>query len=116
MPASLSGAAGEIISNLGDMQVLIKTWYEGKFFTGPPTLEMLKKDHYNDMSPERIIRYGPGCVNFMNKSLGHGGQTFGFTRYMGVTRDNFCFALGSDDASVSSWTPAMKIVSAIAGN
>jgi len=107
MPATLAGAAGEIISDLDDMQKFISEWNKGKLFSDTATINKLKTEHF--MTMEGTIKYGMGVVNLMNFSLGHAGQTFGFQSFTGVLNNNFTFAFGIDDAAVSGWDPAISL-------
>ncbi len=108
MPATMAGPAGEIISDLDDMQKFISEWGSGKLFAKPTTIEMLKRDNFKDMLAP-IIKYGMGVVNMMDVSYGHAGQTFGFQSYMGSLNNHYSFAIGVDDAVVSIWEPAIQI-------
>ena len=107
MPATLAGAAGEIISTLDDMQSFIRQWSQGKLFSNPETIESLKKDDFLDMG--NSIQYGMGVINLMGLSFGHAGQTFGFQAYMGSLPNGCSFALSIDDAAVAAWGPAMYL-------
>jgi D-alanyl-D-alanine carboxypeptidase len=110
MPATLAGAAGEIISDLDDMQTFIRAWGKGKLFTNPATTEQVKKENFLDMSPP-VLYYGMGTVNILDLSLGHGGQTFGYQSFMGILNNQYSFVFGIDDAAVSGWNPAIQISS-----
>gem|GEM_PF-1392990 len=112
MPATMAGAAGEIVSTPDDMQVFIKAWSQGKLFRLPATMAMVQSADFHEMGSG--IRYGLGVVNLMGLSLGHGGQTFGFSSYMGVLSNGSTFVFGIDDAAVSSWQPAVMLSSLLA--
>ena len=107
MPATMALSAGDIVSTLDDMTAFIKAWSEGKLFQAPETLELVKTQDFNPMGGG--FSYGLGIINLLKLSLGHGGQTFGFTSYIGSVPNGGQFAFGCDDASASSWAPALKI-------
>jgi D-alanyl-D-alanine carboxypeptidase len=106
MPATLAGAAGEIISTLDDMQIFITAWSIGRLFSEKTTMEMIKKEYFRQMSGD-MIKYGLGVINILDLSLGHAGQTFGFEFYAGHTGTGSSFVFSFDDASVSAWEPAI---------
>ncbi|MDO6759129.1 serine hydrolase domain-containing protein [Tamlana sp. 2_MG-2023] len=108
MPLTMAGAAGEIISNLDDMQTFITAWNKGKLFKDLNTINSIKNDYFNDMVPGAVT-YGAGVVNLMNLSLGHGGQTLGYQSYVGtMSSNNYTFVFSIDDATVSAWYPAIE--------
>ena len=113
MPATMAGAAGEIISTLDDMHTFISAWQQGKLFRKPETMAMLRSKDFNSMGGN--IRYGLGVINLMDYSLGHAGQTFGFSTYTAVLPDGSSFTFGIDDAVVSAWAPAMAMSKLLAG-
>lgn len=106
MPATLAGPAGEILSTLDDMQIFISAWSNGKLFTRESTLELVKKQNFNQMSGD-MIKYGLGVINILNLSLGHAGQTFGFQFYAGCTSNESTFIISMDDAAASAWESAI---------
>ncbi|MBU2951677.1 beta-lactamase family protein [Tamlana agarivorans] len=108
MPLTMAGSAGEILSNLDDMQTFISAWNKGELFNNPNTLNGIKNDHFNTMVPNAIT-YGAGVINLMNLSLGHAGQTFGYQAYVGTMISNhYTFVFSIDDATVSAWYPAIE--------
>lgn len=106
MPATLAGAAGEIISTLDDMDRFIRAWGKGAFYATPEMMEQIRTQHFNPMGSG--ISYGLGVINLYG-SLGHGGQTFGFQSYMGILPNGSSFVFGIDDAGVSAWELAIKL-------
>jgi D-alanyl-D-alanine carboxypeptidase len=106
MPATLAGPAGDIVSDLDDMQIFIRAWYNGSLFSEKSTMDIVKNKYYQPMV-ENIIKYGLGVINILDQSLGHGGQTFGFEFYAGCTKNGSSFILSIDDAAVSAWEPAI---------
>ncbi|MGB5509021.1 serine hydrolase domain-containing protein [Robiginitalea sp.] len=104
MPATLAGAAGEIVSTLDDMDLFIRSWSRGDFYQSDAMMEQVWGDHYNPMGGG--IMYGLGVVNLFG-TLGHAGQTFGFQSYMGFLPNGTSFAFGIDDANESAWNLAM---------
>lgn len=109
MPFTLAYSAGEIISDLDDMQTFIKAWNQGVLFKNPATLETLKTENFKPMIPG-LIRYGLGVIDLNGMSLGHAGQTFGFQAYIGSINSNqYTFALVIDEATVPAWDPAFEI-------
>jgi D-alanyl-D-alanine carboxypeptidase len=113
MPATMAGAAGEIISTLDDMQIFISAWHQGKIFRQPATMALLRSADFHDMGGG--ILYGLGVVKLIGLSLGHAGQTFGFSAYMGVLPNGNSFVFGIDDAAVSAWTPAVALSALLGG-
>lgn len=107
MPATLAGAAGEIISTLDDMQIFISAWANGSLFKEKATQFLVKKEYFKQMSGE-MIKYGLGVINILDLSLGHAGQTFGFEFYAGSTTNGSSFVFSIDDAAVSAWEPAIS--------
>jgi D-alanyl-D-alanine carboxypeptidase len=107
MPATMAGAAGEIVSTLDDMQTFIAAWHQGRLFRQPATMTMLRSADFHDMGGG--ILYGLGVVKLAGLSLGHAGQTFGFSAYMDVLPNGRSFVFGIDDAAVSAWTPAIAL-------
>lgn len=112
MPPSLAGAAGEIISTFDDMEKFVNAWYGGKLFKEESTHKMLMNDYYNELAMG--IKYGLGIANILEKTWGHPGQTFGIQSYAGSMPNGYCIELYLDDASVSSWEPAIVISSMLA--
>ncbi len=113
MPATMAGAAGEIICTLDDMQTFVRGWYSGKLFAQPGTLTDYHQNGFGPMGSG--VDYGLGVVRIYNLSYGHAGQTFGFQSYMGALPNGNSFVLGIDDAAVSAWTPAMVMSSMLTG-
>lgn len=106
LPATLAGAAGEMLSTLDDMERFIQAWGMGEFFQTPSLMETVRTEYFNPMSGG--ISYGLGTINLFG-SLGHAGQTFGFQTYMGTRPDGGSFVLSIDDAAIPSWGPAMTL-------
>ena len=104
MPATLAGAAGEIVSTLDDMDLFIRSWARGDFYKSKAMMEQVRSSHYNPMGGG--ITYGLGVLN-IGSALGHAGQTFGFQSYMGALPNGTSFAFGIDDANESAWNLAM---------
>ncbi len=109
MPPTLAGPAGEVISTLDDMDRFVNAWYQGELFRDKSTRKMLMNDNFHEMGLG--INYGLGVVNLMDLSKGHGGQTFGVQSYAGALENGYCFEFLIDDASVSAWSPAIKVSS-----
>ncbi len=106
MPATLAGAAGEIVSTLDDMDRFIRAWGQGAFFTTPEMMEQVRTRYFKPMGGG--ISYGLGVINLYG-SLGHGGQTFGFQSYMGILPNGSSFVFGIDDAGVPAWNLAIGL-------
>lgn len=109
MPPTLSGPAGEIISNLEDMQTFIRAWSMGQLFESDSFMEQVKKEHFLQMEDIIDMKYGMGVIKLLSRSLGHGGQTFGFQSYIASLSTPYSFAVAIDDASVDSWLPAVLL-------
>ena len=110
MPPTLAGPAGEIISNLDDMDTFIREWNKGSFFRDPSMMDTLRSAHFNPMGGG--IGYGLGVINLF-KSLGHGGQTFGYQSYMASMPDKTSFVFGIDEASSCAWGLAIIVQGAL---
>jgi D-alanyl-D-alanine carboxypeptidase len=108
MPATLAGAAGDIISDLDDMQTFITAWSNGSLFSKKATIVSVKKQYFQPMSGN-LIKYGLGVINILDISFGHAGQTFGFQFYAGSTSNGSSFVFSIDDAAVSAWEPAIQL-------
>lgn len=107
MPATLAGAAGEILSNLDDMQKFIEAWKRGQLFANHTTRSLVETQYFLPMMVN-VVQYGLGVVNILDLSLGHAGQTFGFQFYAGCNANGSSFVLSIDDAAVSAWEPAVS--------
>ena len=107
MPPTMALSAGDIVSTLDDLTTFMKAWAKGSLYSDPATLEMVKTKYFDSMGMG--IEYGLGIIDLQGKSFGHGGQTFGFTAYMATLRNGARFDFGCDDATASSWLPAMNI-------
>jgi len=109
MPYSMAGSAGEIISTLDDMIVFIDGWYEGKLFAKEETMTLVKNDYFMEMEPGTGMNYGLGCINLINQSLGHAGETFGFDAYSAALTNDYRFTMYADDPGLMSiWLPAIE--------
>lgn len=109
MPGTLAWSAGEIVSDLDDMEVFIRAWNNGSLFKNKATISTLKSTYFNEMGAG--IKYGLGTINLLDLSFGHGGQTFGFSSYIGILPNGYSFVFGADDAKDSAWMPAIGISS-----
>jgi D-alanyl-D-alanine carboxypeptidase len=110
MPATMAGAAGEIISTLGDMNTFLHAWNGGKFFKNPSTIKRIRQEYFQSMGTP-IIQYGLGVIWINERSFGHAGQTFGFQAYAGILQNGYSFVFAFDDASVEVWTTAIALTS-----
>ncbi|MCB0729250.1 MAG: beta-lactamase family protein [Ignavibacteriae bacterium] len=98
MPATLAWSAGEIVSTPGDMNKFIRGWYTGKLFSDKMCSEV--RSLYFDNAPA-LYEFGLGVIQGPKNCFGHAGQTFGYQAYIGHTTNDYSFAIGIDDASVS---------------
>ncbi len=109
MPYSMAGSAGEIISTLDDMIIFIDGWYKGKLFEKDETMTLVKNDYFREMEPGMGINYGLGCINLINQSWGHAGETFGFDTFTAALPNDYRFTMYSDDPGLlSMWAPAIE--------
>ncbi len=106
IPATLAGAAGEMVSTLDDMDHFIRAWARGDFFASPEMMEQVRSQGFNPMGGG--LYYGMGTINMFG-SFGHAGQTFGFQSYMNSLPTGSSFALAIDDAGVPAWPVAMGV-------
>ncbi len=110
MPYSMAGSAGEIISTLDDMIIFIDGWYEGRLFSKEETVNLVKNKYFMDMGANMGINYGLGCINLIDQSLGHAGETFGFDAYTAALSNDYRFTMYSDDPGLLDiWVPAIII-------
>ena len=103
MPMSLASSAGEIISTLSDLNILINAWREGKYYKNKNTLDTQLTQGFHIMDPKiNAITYGYGVMK-VGDFYGHGGQTFGFESYVTTNPEtNTTYIVGTNDAQVRS--------------
>ena len=106
MPATLADAAGEMVMTLDDMDLFIRAWARGDFYTSQEMMELLRTQYFNPMGGG--ISYGLGTINLFG-SFGHAGQTFGFQSYMGILPNGSSFVFAIDDAVIPAWGLAMAV-------
>ncbi len=106
MPATLAGAAGEMVSTLDDMDLFIRAWARGEFFTSQEMVEQIRTAYFNPMGGG--LSYGLGTIDLFG-TFGHAGQTFGFQSYMGSLSNGASFVLAIDDAAVPVWGLAIGV-------
>ncbi len=106
IPATLAGAAGEMVSTLDDMDRFIRAWAQGDFFQSGEMMEQVRTAHFNPMGGG--LYYGMGTINMFG-SFGHAGQTFGFQSYMNSLPTGWSFALALDDAGIPSFPMAVGV-------
>ena len=103
MAPSLASSAGEIVSTLDDLALLMKSWAEGKLYTNPKTLEIQLKEGFNQQD-DRVenLYYGYALMR-LDGFYGHVGQTFGFQSYMGINPESGdIYVVGTNDSMVGS--------------
>jgi D-alanyl-D-alanine carboxypeptidase len=110
MPATLAGAAGEMVSTLDDMDLFIRAWARGEFYTSRETMEEIRTQYFSPMGGG--IEYGLGTINLFG-TYGHAGQTFGFQSYIGSMPNGSSFVFAIDDAAIPAWGLAMGVQGAI---
>jgi len=103
IPYSLADSAGEIISNLKDLELFLKYWQSGGFFKNPATFTQQITTGVNSMTPgSDMLTYGLGAM-LLNDTAGHGGQTFGFQSYIAInpkTQKTYIIGINNANASV----------------
>ncbi len=109
MPMSLASSAGEIISTLSDLDILINAWREGKYYKKTNTLHTQLTQGFHTMDPNiKAITYGYGVMK-VGDFYGHGGQTFGFESYVTTNlKTNTTYIVGTNDAQVRSLNLFLK--------
>lgn len=110
MPPTLAGSAGEVISNLNDLEKFMRAWAAGKLYSEPATLQQQLHNSYQQMYPGMdLVNYGYG-VMLIDGFYGHGGQTFGFQSYMAINpgKDTL-YIICINDAGVSSMDLFVKL-------
>ena len=110
IPATLAGAAGELVSTLDDMDGFIRAWGRGEFYTSPEMMQQLRTEYFKPMGGG--LSYGLGVIDLFG-TLGHGGQTFGFQSYMGSLPNGYSFVFAIDDASIPAWGLANRFQGAL---
>ena len=111
MPATMAGAAGEIVSTLDDMDRFIRFWEQGKLYQNNAIAEVQRRDYFLSMGGGLL--YGLGIISMRDQNRGHAGQTFGYSSYTGIFPNGYSMVLAIDDAAVSVWLPAMDISNAL---
>jgi len=103
MPMALADSAGEIVSNLDDLALLIDTWRTGGYYKKVGTLNIQLTKGFHAMDPSiSNMSYGYGVMR-VEGYYGHGGQTFGFESYVATNPDNnTTIIVGTNDAMVRS--------------
>jgi len=103
MAPSLATSAGEIISNLDDLALLMKAWSTGKLYTKPDTLTIQLTKGFHKQSESIVnLTYGNAIMQ-ISGFYGHGGQTFGFQSYMTINpKSGDMYIVGINDSSVGS--------------
>jgi D-alanyl-D-alanine carboxypeptidase len=109
MPMALAGSAGEIVSNLDDLALLINAWRVGAYYKKAETLKTQMTQGYHRMDPMIInINYGYGLMK-IDGYYGHDGQTFGFESFVTTNpENNNTYIVGTNDAKVGSMNLFMK--------
>ena len=103
MAPSLAGSAGEIISTLDDLALLMKSWVKAKLYSNPKTLELQLKEGFNQQYEKvKNLYYGYALMR-IDGFYGHGGQTFGFQSYMTINpKSGDVYIVGVNDSMVGS--------------
>ena len=98
---SLADSAGEMISTLDDLNILINAWIDGKYYKNKKTLDVQLTQGYHYMySDIKNITYGYGLMK-VGDYYGHGGQTFGFGSYLAINpKTHRIYVVGVNDAKV----------------
>ena len=110
MPMALAGSAGEIVSDLDDLALLINLWREGAYYKKAETLETQMTQGYHRMDPAVVnLNYGYGLMK-IGGYYGHGGETFGFASFVATSpENNNTYIVGSNDAKTSSMNLFMSV-------
>jgi len=102
MPPSLASSAGEVVSNLKDLNNFLHAWEDGKFISKASFEKQKHEDFMQMYSYLPTLTYGHGVMNF-NGYYGHAGQTFGCQSYVAFNpKTSEYFVIGINDAAVSS--------------
>ena len=110
MAPSLAGSAGEIISTLDDLALLMQTWVKGKLYNDSKTLTLQMKQgfHQEDKKIKNFL-YGYAIMK-QEGFYGHGGQTLGFQSYMTVNpKTGTVYIVGTNDSTVGSMDLFMQL-------
>jgi len=110
MAPSLAGSAGEIISTLDDLALLMQAWAKGALYKEDKTLTLQMKQgfHLEDAKIKNLF-YGYAMMK-MEGFYGHGGQTLGFQSYMTINpKTGVVYIVGSNDSTVMSMDLFMQL-------
>jgi len=110
MAPSLAGSAGEIISTLDDLALLMQTWAKGKLYKDTKTLIFQKeKGFYQEDEKVKNFFYGYAIMK-QEGFYGHGGQTLGFQSYMTINpKTGVVYIVGTNDSTVGSMDLFMQL-------
>ena len=110
MAPSLADSAGEIISTLDDLSLLMQAWAKGKLYREEKTLtlQMEKGFHLEDKKIKNLF-YGYAMMK-LEDFYGHGGQTLGFQSYMTINpQTGVVYIVGTNDSTVASMNLFMQL-------
>jgi D-alanyl-D-alanine carboxypeptidase len=110
MAPSLAGSAGEIISTLDDLALLMKAWAKGTLYKEDKTLTLQLEQGFHQEDP-RIKNFFYGyAIMKIEGFYGHGGQTLGFQSYMTINpKTGVVYIVGTNDSTVMSMDLFMQL-------
>jgi len=110
MAPSLAGSAGEIISTLDDLALLMQAWAKGALYKEDKTLTLQLEQGFH-LEDEKIknLFYGYAIMK-LEDFYGHGGQTLGFQSYMTINPESGdVYIVSTNDSTVMSMDLFMQL-------
>ena len=110
MAASLAGPAGEIISTLGDLSLLMQAWAKGALYKENKTLALQMEQGFH-LEDQKIKNFFYGYAIMRQEGFyGHGGQTLGFQSYMTINpKTGVVYIVGTNDSTIGSMDLFMQL-------
>jgi len=110
MAPSLAGSAGEIISTLDDLSLLMHVWAKGSLYKEDKTLTLQMEQGFH-LEDQKIKNFFYGYAIMKQEGFyGHGGQTLGFQSYMTINpKTGVVYIVGTNDSTVGSMDLFMQL-------
>lgn len=113
IPYTLAGSAGEIVSNIYDMDKFLRYWEKGKFFKNSETFTtQITTGKHRMIKISNLLKYALGSI-LIDNTAGHAGQTFGFQSYLAIdTKTKNTYVIGINNSDVD----CLSLFSRLLGN
>ena len=110
MAPSLASSAGEIISTLDDLSLLMQAWSKGELYKDNKMLSLQMQEGFHLESDKvKNLFYGYSIMK-IEGFYGHGGQTLGFQSYMTINpKTGVVYIVGTNDSTVASMNLFMQL-------